>query len=212
MTNIDPREVELIVGAVRRELPDRWADTPPGWPNEIEAALIDAVLSIRAVYGRPYNGVRGAVGRWRAARSDAALDDLRVLASHDARDLAEVLDRRQRVAGGATKAEAIVQAAHALTQAGFRHAADVVGSPSDAKSAYTGVRGLGSVTWTYLLMLLQVPDVKADTWIVRFVDAVVGRAVTTEEARVLLVAAAEKLEVCPTTLDHAVWSHMRPRR
>jgi len=35
-----------------------------GYPSEVEAALVDAVLSIRNTYGTsPSTGVRGAVGR-----------------------------------------------------------------------------------------------------------------------------------------------------
>ena len=52
---------------------------PGGWPGEIEAALIDAVFSIRARYGTGENGVRGVVKRWRDERGDV-LDDLRALA------------------------------------------------------------------------------------------------------------------------------------
>lgn len=52
---------------------------PGGWQGEIEAALLDAVFSIRARYGGPHSGVRAVVSRWRAPR-DCQADDLKVLA------------------------------------------------------------------------------------------------------------------------------------
>jgi hypothetical protein len=65
----------------RPPLPGDWPEWPGGWPGKVEAAPIDAVLSISATYGQSHNGVRGAIQRWQAARDGGALDDLTVLAS-----------------------------------------------------------------------------------------------------------------------------------
>ncbi len=61
-------------------------------------------------------------------------------------------------------------------------------------------------------MLVGRPGVKADTWITRFVGDAVGRPVDSATAGRLVRQAAERLDVSPTHLDHAIWSHARRRR
>ncbi len=127
-------------------------------------------------------------------------------------NLARVLETRQRT-GGALKTVAIVQAAGRLVDVGVQHAADMDPDSTAQKYAYIKVRGLGPVTWQYLLMLIGEPGVKADVWICRFVEAALGRPVSAHEAETLVTLAAEASAVSPTALDHAIWSHMsRARR
>ena len=73
------------------------------------------------------------------------------------------------------------------------------------------MRGLGKVTWTYLLMLLGVPGVKADTWVCRFVSGAVtsDHALDSKTCADLVVAAAAELGEDPIHLDHAIWAHQR---
>lgn len=200
--------VLTLVAAVRRELPGDWAAWPGGWPDQIEAALIDAVLSIRAQYGQEHNGVRGAVRQWREHRGTPCPDDLSVLAGTDAVVLTGIVGR-QKLSGGASKADAIVEAARNLSNLGVRHAADVNPDSTGQKLAYTDVVGLGAVTWEYFLMLLGRPGVKADRWIVSFVSQALSRTVSPDESRDLVKAAAAELDVDPKNLDHAIWSHAR---
>jgi hypothetical protein len=155
----DP-DVASLVAHVGRQLPEAWPTWPGGWPDEIEAALIDAVLSIRANYGSVDNGVRGAVRRWREHRAVERLDDLSALASIGPEELARVLDNRQVLSGGTSKASGIREAATRLVQAGVRHAAQLDPQSPEHRTAYTGVRGLSNVTYEYLLMLLHHPGVK----------------------------------------------------
>jgi hypothetical protein len=209
----DPHDVASLVSAVEAAVPGEWPEWPGGWPGKVEAALIDAVLSIRATYGQIHNGVRGAIQRWRAARDGGALDDLAVLASGDPTQLADTIANHQKLSGGSLKALAITEEARSLLDAGVRHAADLAQPAASHKQAYTSVRGLGPVTWTYFLMLLGTPGVKADTWIVRFVERAFGRHVSPTEAAQLLTAAAvaTHLNVSPTALDHAIWNYMRSK-
>lgn len=201
-------EVQTLVAVVRKELPDDWAAWPGGWPDQIEAALIDAVLSIRAQYGQEHNGVRGAVRQWRDHRGTQRPDDLTVLAATDPVVLAGIVGK-QKLSGGASKAEAIVEAARNLSNLGVRHAADVDPDSTGHKLAYTDVTGLGEFTWDYFLMLLGKPGVKADRWIVRFVSRALGRTTSSDDTRDLVKAAAVELGVDATALDHAIWSHHR---
>jgi hypothetical protein len=202
--------VDRVVAHVRSTLPPPWAVWPGGWPDQIDAALLDAVLSIRAKYGQPHNGVRGAVRRWQDTREHA--DDLTVLADCTPSDLAGVIGH-QKLSGGKLKSQAIIEAATRLIDAGVRHAVDLDPKFKTHRHAYVGVHGLGAVTWEYFLMLLGRPGVKADRWIIRFVDEAIPEcAHTSETARNLIVAAADRLGVSPTALDHAIWSLMRARR
>ena len=100
-----------LVGHVQRELPVPWRpEFRGGYPDEVEAALVDAVLSIRSRYGMSATtGVRGAVQRWRDERGvgGGRLDHLSRLAGVDGQALAGVLGNRQVLSGGLLKAEAL---------------------------------------------------------------------------------------------------------
>jgi hypothetical protein len=205
----DERDLDAVITAIRNQLPSSWAVWPGGWPGEVEAALLDAVLSIRATYGQEINGVRGAIGRWRAIRQFETLDDLDALATCEPDVLADAIGNHQKLSSGSPKTFAIVQAAQNLVAIGLRHAADLTQPTEDHKRAYTSVYGLGPVTWAYLVMLLGKPDVKADTWIMRFVAGALGRPTSPAESRELLHRAASALDVSPTALDHAIWSYIR---
>lgn len=202
-------DVRAIVRAVG-SLPSPWPIWPGGWPGEAEAALLDAVFSIRARYGKPDSGVRAVVTRWREHRSQP-LDDLNVLASAPPHQLALVLGNDQK-ASGRPKCHVAHDAARALVAAGVRQAQDAVGAPAVALAAYTSVHGLGGVTGAYLLMLLGVPGVKVDTWVRRFVSGAVGRPVTAADAEALVLAAAQVMQVRPTDLEYAIWAHLRRPR
>lgn len=97
----------------------------------------------------------------------------------------------------------------ALTAEGLR-----VEGRGKYRRAYVAVRGLGTVTWDYLCMLLGVDGVKADVWVVRFVSRAL-RDDTGDSSRdpaycgELLRLAAAQLQVPATKLDHAVWAQMR---
>lgn len=59
-------DLNRLLTTINDELPkETWKPFRGGWPGQIEAALIDAVLSIRATYGSESNGVRIAVARYR---------------------------------------------------------------------------------------------------------------------------------------------------
>ncbi len=129
--------------------------------------------------------------------------------------LADLFGNHQRVPGrnSLTKAAAVVAAADALVAAGYPTSAAIVADApfGRAEAAYRSVPGLGKVTWTYLLMLLGVPGVKADTWVCRFVNGAVtsDRDIGSETCAQLVLAAAEEMEADPIHLDHAIWNYQR---
>lgn len=181
---------------------------PGGWPGQVEAALIDAVFSIRAKYGGPTTGVRGVVQRWREANSGRALDDLEVLAKPSGPSLVDVAENDSKT-GGQLKSVAVMTAAAAMVEAEVRHASDLKDAKkrAGAKQAYLGVRGLGHVTWSYFLMLNGVHDVKADTHVVAWVNQQMpdgSSRLGTSEVRDLLHDATHDFDNL-TNLDHAIW-------
>lgn len=212
---MDQQAVDRLLHAINNELPQPFIEWPGGWPNEIEAALIDAVLSIRAQYGQRHNGVRGAIGRYRK-KHQSPLDSLSRLATYEDEGLQTVLGVRQRTSGR-SKTGTIIEAAQALKDLGVEQASQV--DPVLHKGAYVSVHGLGWVTWEYFTMLLGKPGVKADTWIVRWVSHALGRTadhVSSHEARELLHETHSRTETTAgedtpslTQLDHAIWSHAR---
>jgi hypothetical protein len=186
---------------------------PDGWPGNIELALIDTVLSIRAVYGTSAEtGVRGAIKRYKSASGRVSWDDLSVLAGIEPAWLQSVLVNKQRT-GRVTKANAIVAAAGRLAQAGVRHSADVDRNSAQQRAAYCGTRGLGPVTWEYLLMLVGHDGVKPDTLLTRFVAGAIGRKPDDKTVIRLVTDAAHRLDMPASALDHSVWRYMsKPRK
>jgi hypothetical protein len=223
----EPEYVEdlgKLIAYIDEKLPPGWPEWPGGWPGQIEAALLDAVLSIRARYGSANTGVRAAVRRYKEFVDDDRPNSLMRLAGFDPIELGEVLKNRQ-VTGGASKATAVIEAAKRLNAEGVEQAADIPVAEVGArrtpeqqvrferlKSAYRSVPGLGKVTFAYFTMLVGEPDVKADTWVRRFVAEAIGREeVSSTYTEQLAKAAAGHYGVDPRVLDHAIWVYMRTR-
>jgi hypothetical protein len=180
------------------------ADYPGGWPKEIEAALIDAVLSIRARYGKPDSGVRRAIGLYRGSEKGRPLDNLDRLAELKGKQLARLLQNEQKT-GGQLKADAIVAAAWNLTQVGVHSSGQLDMLSDEHRRAYVSVDGLGPVTWDYFGMNLGKAGVRADTCICGWVGDVLARSVEPIEARALVMAAAKGLKMSPIQLDYSIW-------
>ena len=83
---------------------------------------------------------------------------------------------RQKVQAGKTKALAIVEAAKGFAAIGVTEPAHLRPDDADHRTQYTGVSGLGPVTWWHFTMLLSHDGAKVDTWITEFVGARSGGA------------------------------------
>src|SRR3954454_8890086 len=102
-------DVDALRAYITEHLGHELIEWPGGRPGEAEVALVDAVMSIRARYGRPARsvddielsptGVDRAVGSYRRLRGDRPLDDLSALARVEAAALTEALGT-QRTGGG----------------------------------------------------------------------------------------------------------------
>lgn len=204
---VDPTALDPVVSSLRTLLPTDTTPWPGGYPGQVELAVIDAVLSVRARYGQPHNGVRGQVALWRAHRGGVA-DDLAMLTVDG---LGRVLTSRQRLSGR-SKVEVIADAAGALTRAQITSAGDVLAERDRARQVYCSVKGLSTVTFDYLCMLIGAETVKPDTWILRYLHQVLERPVDVAEASLLLNAAARELGRSAREVDHQVWLAMRSGR
>lgn len=212
MADSPSTDVQRLIEHIDATLSPERPAWPGGYPDQIELALIDAVLSIRAQYGSATSGVRRCVRAYAASRQSSTPDDLSVLADLDVERLRDLLDTRQ-VTAGTPKHLAISQAAERLVKVGVVHASDLRPDSAEQQRAYCSVRGLGPVTWEYLLMLSHHPGVKADRWIRRFVSAALDRTVHADEAGPLVKVAAVQLGLTATQLDYAIWHHQsRGRR
>lgn len=207
-------DVCALLRYVDDQIGDGWTEWPGGRPGEIEVALVDAVLSIRARYGRAARdgsratGVHRAVAAYRELRAPTeVLDDLRALASFDWREVEKAVGRQ--VTSGVPKAAAIVEAAQRLVRCGVTSSCQLNLEDDDQRRAYTGVTGLGWVTWEYFGMLLGRPGVKADRWVIAAVADAVARPVSPYEARDVVLAAAAARGDSSTRLEHALWAHRR---
>ena len=144
-----PSDIDVLESHVLDKIgesPDAW---PGGWPGDADAALIDAVFSVRARYGNRANGtgVYGAVTRWQKHRGGNG-DDLTVLGSVDASALREMTNNGK--ISGRFKADIVIEAARALVTVGVVHASDFEDRMAEARAAYLSVKGCGPVTWAYL--------------------------------------------------------------
>ena len=197
-----------------------WPRYPGGYPGEVEAALLDSVFSLSAVYGSPKSGARAVVARWRK-HVDRPLDSLSALVADVDRaggpeEFRAILKNNAIAVPNAkdqpTKAAAVYGVARTLTEFGVDGADDVrAKNADDPKGMYRAItkeRGVGEAGATYFLMLLGIQGVKADVMIRRFVAKALGVShVEPSQSRDFVVAAASALGVDLLSLDYALWDY-----
>ncbi|MGO4452533.1 hypothetical protein [Arthrobacter sp. RAF14] len=204
-------DAQLVAEAVVTHIGDKDAwHRSSGYGKRIDLALINAVLSMRARFGRQltdgsFNGVRGAVERYRAVHLNLTTDWFETLAAQNEADLVRLLGRA-KLNGGKSKALGIIEAAHAFVAAGLTDKTRLLANPTEAEAAYRSVKGLGPWTFQYFTMLIGAESVKPDVWIIRFVARVVGEEVSPERAFAAVRSAAELLDAGSSELDHAIWA------
>ncbi len=199
---------------------ETWPTYPGGYPQEVEAALLDSVFSLSAVYGSPETGARAVVKRWRehvgrplnslsglVADVDGAggSEEFRTILKNNAVAVPNSKDQP-------TKAAAVYGVARTLTEFGVDSADDVrAKNAEDPKGLYRAItkeRGVGEAGATYFLMLLGIQGVKADVMIRRFAARALGVAeVEPSQSQNLVAAAAKSLGVDMLSLDYAIWDY-----
>ena len=87
---------------------------------------------------------------------------------------------------------------------------------AEVRHAWTGVHGLGWVTWQYFCSLAGIDHFKPDVMLMRFAAEALGRYVSPAETDVLLSGAFEELRpsypgLTKRALDHTIWLFERGR-
>jgi len=192
---------------------------PGGWPGDIEAALVDAVFSARAVYrSKNGKGIYANVAAWRAGRDRTAWSLDALIAEIDGLGVdgwASHFGNRQHsptrppsAPGGPSKAAAVREAAGALRKHGISTAADIgAGNTGTVQQVLLSIPGIGGGTASYFLMLLGAPGVKPDRMVHRFISDAAGHPFSNAQAENVIRAAAKQLDVQPHVLDHAIWRY-----
>ena len=213
-------DIEKVTAHITSTLgpPSEWS-WPGGWPGDIEAALVDAVFSARAV-SRSKNGkgIFATVATWRDGRDRPAwsLDEL--IAEIDGLGIDGWAGhfhnhqysptRPQSAPGGPSKAAAVREAAEALRNQGINTAADIgLGNTETVQQVLRSIPGIGGATASYFLMLLGAPGVKPDRMVHRFLSDAAGHAFSNTQAEKVIRAAAGRLNVQSHVLDHAIWRY-----
>lgn len=144
------------------------------------------------------------------------INDLSALVDLGAEHVVQIMGEGKT--GRRLKAGAVLEAAAGYVAIGVNSADDFHGLDSaTAKRIYTGVQGLGYVTFEYFTMLLGTPGVKVDVMIKRFITEALSTAglesVDAQTVRQLVVEAhiATGLGEDLTYFEHAIWlSQSRP--
>lgn len=191
-------------------------------PDAIEAALLDAVFSARALYGSPTTGVRAVLTRWQAHRGVEhgqveKLDDLGHLAAfaEDPEHLGSVLNNRQRVPGNqSTKAEAVAVAARELSAIGCTRAEHLAGADSNhveaCRAAFVAVPGFGGRTWESFTIRSGILTTDSEAVVDEFLAEILTPDEVTSSDNVALIAeTAELLGIPPEELTYRIWKSRR---
>ena len=224
--SVQPMTVAGDVDAVEKLVRDRlgepflWVE-PDGYPDSLALCAIDSVYSLQSRYTATVN----VLDRYRAYRRGQGGDP-------DKDGIPELLAAMQEAGGPTAAADHLFQnranapgtrrlKSDALAEAVARLADIGVETTTHLRSADTSqarrawqVKGLGSVSWDYLLMLSGAQGVKADTRVRQFVTTAVGESVLVSKDRAKRAAklAAERLGSTQRAFDHAIWQYQRTVR
>jgi hypothetical protein len=229
------RDADLVAEHAARVLPLASASLSDAYfYASLPLCVIDAVYSI----GVRYESVQNVVARYcahfdlRRVRKDrTSLPDPAEQESISAfcakakvigpdRMAAEVFRNRQRTStrSGILKSEAVQCFAQTLRAHGVEYLQDVPTTFSNPafKRDIRNIPGQGSGISLHYFWMLTGSDgwIKPDRMVLRFLESVLGRAVSTTEAQDLLGAASDRIRtrhphLTPRLLDYLVWEYQR---
>ncbi|CQD14311.1 heme peroxidase superfamily protein [Mycolicibacterium conceptionense] len=200
-------EIEQLRAACERDLgdPGDWKST--GYPKSLALCIIDALY----VTGARHRTVEKVVERYRGHRAgqggDADTDGAAELLANveefgGPQAWASAIGNRRPTStarNAPLRAAALVQATQALIELGI-------------ETAWCAVPGQRSgFTWTYLVLLAQVPDLKVDAAVVRYVKREADAADAADAVPVLR-AVADRAGWDLTALHAAIWRFESGRR
>ncbi|WP_029107583.1 hypothetical protein [Mycobacterium sp. URHD0025] len=217
-------EIEQLRMACERDLgdPTAWPE-PTAYPNSLALCIIDAIY----VTGARHLTVEKVVERYRGHRAgqggDADTDGAtELLASvHEfggPEPWASSIGNRRPTStakNAPLRAVALAQAAQALIDLGIETTSDLRTVARDdercgqARAAWCGVPGQRSgFTWTYLVLLAQLPEVGIDAAVAGYVVREVG----TDDPAALLCAVSDTAGWDLSALHTAIWRFESGRR
>lgn len=203
-------EVTVLVERIRADVvPDGEAFVTPAGYAQISLALVDAVYSIRA----RYSGVESVVRAFAAATGTPTGQGLNAREEPGFREhrLAELIAAANGLArtelanhlfggnhsktSGRLKADVCVDVARRLVDAGIETGRDLdlLAAQADTWKAWTGVHGLGWITWQYFCLMNGIDGMKPDVMLTRFVSKTLDRDVNACETNDLLTEAYERM-------------------
>jgi hypothetical protein len=226
MAAVAASDVQMVVERITSDVaatPDEFV-IPAGYAH-LSLALVDAIYSIRSRYPAvkrvvaAYCAATGTHCQPFAARNSPGFYEhgldffLGQAGSQHGVALADRLfaGNRSRTAGR-LKADVSVEAAGRLQAVSVTDVSDLRDRVDDTevRHAWTGVHGLGWVTWQYFCSLAGIDHFKPDVMLMRFVAEALGRYVSPAETDALLSRAFEELRpshpgLTKRTLDHTIW-------
>ncbi len=229
--SISSADLDLIVDRIMSDVAPGGFAVPPGYAH-LPLALIDAVFSIRSHYSAveravaAYCTATGTTCDPLAARanlefSEHGVDDLlRKVGALSGIDLADQFfgGNRSRSAGH-LKADLCTTVASRLQAVSVTSIEDLRQRAGNAeiRRAWTGVNGLGWVTWQYFCSLVGIDHLKPDVMLMRFVSQTLNRNVGPAETDAMLSNAFEVLlpshkGLTKRGMDHAIWQFQREMR
>lgn len=214
-------QLQRVLVAVRSELgdPDTWG-APVEMRESLALAALNSVHTLRA--GTP--SVIRVMRRYRAHRvaegadpeTDSGPDLLAVIdAAGGPEGFSRDVTRNQSKLPGTKRlrADGIREALGNLEANGVTTAELLRERSEDdaVRRAWTRVKGLGPLSWQYLLMNAGIGSLtKPDVMIRRFLGRAVGEKVSVARATKLLTDAAQELGVEARALDRAIWLYESP--
>lgn len=214
-------QLQRVLVAVRSELgdPDTWG-APVEMRESLALAALNSVHTLRA--GTP--SVIRVMRRYRAHRvaegadpeTDSGPDLIAAIdAAGGPEDFSRDVTRNQSKLPGTKRlrADGIREALGNLEASGVTTAALLRERAEDdeVRRAWTRVKGLGPLSWQYLLMNAGIGSLtKPDVMIRRFLGRAVGEKVSVARATKLLTDAAQELGVETRALDRAIWLYESP--
>jgi hypothetical protein len=229
------REVELVADYTSRTLPLATACLGDEYfYQSLPLCVIDAVWSVGVRYG----GVQRVVARYcenagvrrirtnrhsvppTAEQEPLAAFCARIEQSGPDTMAAEIFVNRQRTSSrsGVLKAEAVYRFANVLRAHGVDYFQDLPAAATslDLERDIRSIPGQGSgISLAYFWMLAGSDNlIKPDRMILRFLESVLARKISSGEAQILLRDSVKRLRalhprLTPRLLDHEIWKHQR---
>lgn len=224
MPDLDTDDLAAFIKACDTDLgdPNLWF-TPDGYPDSLALCIVDSIYST----GARYSSVVNVVGRYREYRTnqggnpetDGADDLAATIAELGGPDpwATRIGNRRptSTAAGAPLKAQTIAALTEVLPAQGVRTTADLRAAAATADTLKTVERAWratpgqrSGITWDYALMLAEIPGVKADRMVIKYVTRGIGcrpGSVLPERAAQLVSRVAESKGWSVIHLDHAIW-------